>query len=51
VAALYAKLEDEFGAVDVLINNASLGKPAVGIKDVGMQDFMENFVSFCLLTS
>jgi len=45
VDALYAKVESEFGTVDVLVNNAGVGKSALPIKDVQPEDFMYDFVS------
>jgi NADP-dependent 3-hydroxy acid dehydrogenase YdfG len=45
VKALYAKIESEFGTVDVLVNNAGSGKSALPIKDVDPEDFWYDFVS------
>ena len=45
VKALYASIYEEFGTVDVLINNAGSGKVVLPIKDIEAQDFWYDFVS------
>lgn len=39
VKALYARIEVEFGSVDVLVNNAGSGKSVLPIKDVNPDNF------------
>jgi NADP-dependent 3-hydroxy acid dehydrogenase YdfG len=50
VKSLYASIKEEFGTVDVLINNAGSGKSALPVKDVGPKDFWYDFVSAALIT-
>lgn len=45
VKALYARIEADFGTVDVLINNAGTGKSILPIKDIDPDDFWYDFVS------
>jgi hypothetical protein len=45
VKALYTSIKEEFGTVDVLINNAGSGKSALPIKDIDPKDFWYDFVS------
>jgi NAD(P)-dependent dehydrogenase (short-subunit alcohol dehydrogenase family) len=45
VKTLYASIKEEFGTVDVLINNAGSGKSALAVKDIDPKDFWYDFVS------
>ena len=45
VKALYKSIKEEFGTVDVLINNAGSGKTILPIKDIEVEDFWYDFVS------
>lgn len=51
VEALYARIEADFGTVDVLVNNAGSGKSVLPIKDLDPDDFWYDFVSRYSLTS
>lgn len=43
VEALYARIEADFGTVDVLVNNAGSGKSVLPIKDLDPDDFWYDF--------
>ena len=45
VKELYARIEAEFGSVDVLVNNAGSNKSVLPIKDQDLDSFWLDFVS------
>lgn len=45
VKALFARIKEEFGSVDVLVNNAGVGTSVMRVVDIGVDDFWCDFVS------
>jgi NADP-dependent 3-hydroxy acid dehydrogenase YdfG len=41
---LFAKVKNELGAVDVLVNNSGSAKTSLPLKDVSADDFWLNFI-------
>jgi NAD(P)-dependent dehydrogenase (short-subunit alcohol dehydrogenase family) len=39
IAALFAKVKDTYGRLDVLFNNAGMGAPAVNFEDLGLEQW------------